>query len=95
MIKQKTVIASFIVLFVWVEVAQAASISTRVRILESKVSKFDRKIQAESAARKAYEHQVNEKLGTVDDLQKQVTKIVQEMEAKKKANGQDSRYAFP
>lgn len=95
MTKHKILISALLALFAWGEVAQAASISTRVRVLEGKVSKQDRQIKAESAARKAYENRVNQKLSSVDDLQIQVEKIVKQMEAEKKGKGEDKRYMFP
>lgn len=85
----------FIGLFGVITVAEAASISTRVRILEGKVSKFDKKVKAESSARQAFEKKVDAKLTQVDDLHKQVESIVKQMEAKKKGNKEDKRYAFP
>ena len=85
----------FIVLFAWMGIAEAASISTRVRILESKVSKFDKKAATESSARKAFEAKVDGKLSSVDDLQLQVEKIVKQMDQKKKGQLEDKRYAFP
>ncbi|MEA3405594.1 MAG: hypothetical protein U9R28_07640 [Pseudomonadota bacterium] len=93
--RQTIGLSLFIVLFAWMGVAEAASISTRVRILESKVSKFDKKAATESTARKAFETKVNKKLTSVDDLQKQVEKIVKQMEKKKKGQLVDKRYAFP
>ncbi|MBD3755794.1 MAG: hypothetical protein IE937_09155 [Gammaproteobacteria bacterium] len=96
MAKPKMVVLGVMVLlFAWVEVAQAASISTRVRILENKVGKYDKQIQAESAARKAYENKVDKKLEEVDSLQKQVESIVKEMNDKKQGGKQDNRYSFP
>lgn len=85
----------FIVLFIWMGVAEAASISTRVRILESKVSKFDKKAATESSARQALEKKVEEKLTSVDDLKLQVEKISKQMEQKNKGPLEDKRYAFP
>lgn len=92
--RYKWIAGLLIFMFAWTEVAYAASISTRVRILESKVSKFDHKIRAESAARQAYEKKVNQKLSTVDDLEVKVRQIVKSMDKKKKGK-QDKRYAFP
>lgn len=43
--KKRSLILILLVLFSWQTLAQAASISTRVRILESKVKKLDRHIQ--------------------------------------------------
>lgn len=88
-------LGALMVLFAWTEIAQAASISTRVRILENKVGKYDKQIQAESAARKAYENKVDGKLETVDSLQKQVESIVKELNEKKQGGKQDNRYSFP
>jgi len=94
--KRRTVgLSLFIVLFVWMGVAEAASISTRVRILESKVSSFDKKAATENTARKALEVKVDEKLSTVDELKLQVDKISKQIEHKEKGALEDKRYAFP
>jgi len=85
----------FIVVFTWMGIAEAASISTRVRVLESKVSKFDKKIAENSSARKAYETKVDGKLSSVDDLKLQVDKLVKQMDKKNKGSLEDKRYAFP
>ncbi|MDG6773385.1 hypothetical protein QCB45_03495 [Thiomicrorhabdus sp. ZW0627] len=94
--KQKIIIVSLLIaFFTWMEVAQAASISTRVRILEGKVSKHDKKIKSEAAARQVYEKKVDGKLGVVDDLEKKVKKIMSEMHADKASKGDDKRYTYP
>ena len=94
--KRRTVgLSLFILLFIGVGVAEAASISTRVRILESKVSKFDKKAKTESSARQALEKKVNQKLTSVDELKLQVERISKQMEQKKKGAAEDKRYAYP
>ncbi|WP_373018281.1 hypothetical protein [Thiomicrorhabdus sp.] len=93
--KQKIVIVMLLAFFTWMEVAQAASISTRVRILESKVSKHDKKIRSETLARQNYEKKVDGKLDVVDDLEKKVKKIMTDMQADKNSKGEDKRYTFP
>ena len=94
--KRRTIgLSLLIVLFTWVGIAEAASISTRVRILEGKVSKFDSKTVTERKARQALEAKVDEKFSSVDDLKLQVEKIVKQMDQKKKGPLEDKRYAFP
>ncbi len=88
-------VSLFIVLFTLMGIAEAASISTRVRILESKVSKFDKKAARESSARKAFEQKMNKKMDSIDSLQKQVDKILKQMDQEKKGQLVDKRYAFP
>lgn len=86
----------FIMLFTWVGIAEAASISTRVRILESKVSKIDRAASTENTQRQAFEARIDEKLITVDDLKRQMDKMQkQNVEHKKQDGLEDKRYAFP
>lgn len=91
--KQRFIIGAVIGLFAWSELIHAASISTRVRVLEGKVAKFDNQIRAESSARKAYEHKLDEKLGSVEQLQRQVDKLSKQLDGKN--GGEDRRYTFP
>ena len=46
MVLKRIIIATVLSLFVWQGVADAASISTRVRILESKVAKQHKQIKS-------------------------------------------------
>lgn len=85
----------FIVLFTWIGIAEAASISTRVRILESKMSKVDKIASAENAKRQAFEAKIDGKLMTVDDLKRQVDALIKKSESKGQDQLEDKRYAFP
>ena len=94
--KTRTIgLSLFIMLFTWVGIIEAASISTRVRILEGKVSQFDKRASTENSARQALEARLNEKLTTVDDLKFRVDKMSKQMEQRGSGKFEDNRYTFP
>lgn len=84
-------------LFVWQGVADAASISTRVRVLENKVAKQDRQIkQTLRQAQGLSKEHVDKTLAQVKALEKKVDVLLKNSEdAKRKASSSDKRYAFP
>jgi uncharacterized coiled-coil protein SlyX len=92
---KKLVIASILSIFVWQGVADAASISTRVRILESKVSKQDKKIKATYEAQKASSAKVDKGLAKMTALEKKLTNLIKESKQSKSDNKTDTRYSFP
>lgn len=95
MIIKKVVIATVISLFVWQSVADAASISTRVRILESKVAKQDKKIKASTRAQQESLAKVDKSLKRVQQLEKKVAKLLKDQKKAKAGPKTDKRYAFP
>ena len=70
MINYKVLIPLLIGLFIWQGVAEAASISTRVRILESKISKQDKKISQSMSVRSLQSAKVDKSLAKVKALEK-------------------------
>jgi len=95
MIIKQFVVASVLSIFVWQGVADAASISTRVRILESKVSKQDKKIQASHEAQKHSSAKVDKGLAKMAALEKKLTKLIKESKEPDVKTKTDSRYSFP
>lgn len=93
---KKVVITAVISLFVWQSVAEAASISTRVRILESKVAKHDKQVKASTKSQKESEARIEKSLAKVKALEKKINKLLKDKDNKKKQNSlSDKRYAFP
>jgi cell shape-determining protein MreC len=80
--------------FMVVETAAAASISTRVRILEAKVKKHDRKIRANTHAIEQQKKRLTAGLAKVNQLEKRVDHLQQMLQRKQRPK-QDKRYAFP
>lgn len=89
-------IISILTAFSLQSVAEAASISTRVRILESKVAKHDKAMKDAIKSQKGSEAQVAKSLAKVKALEKKVDKLIKEKEQRKKPKHmEDKRYAFP
>ena len=82
-------------LFVWQGVADAASISTRVRILEGKVAKQDRVLKNSLKSIQSRDTKVEQSLAKVNNLEKKVEKLLKGEGAKKRLERADKRYAFP
>ena len=87
---------SFITVFTWQGIAEAASISTRVRVLESKVAKHDKQLKNSVRASKESEAQMERSLAKMKALEKKMKKMLEEQSAQKqKKEISDKRYAFP
>lgn len=95
MAKYKVIIPLILSVFIWQSIAQAASISTRVRVLEGKVSKQDRAIKNSLNALEARSSKVEQSLKKVDALEKKVDKLLKGADGKKRGERADKRYAFP
>ena len=95
MTKYKVMIPLILGLFVWQGVADAASISTRVRILEGKVAKQDRVIKNSLKSIQSRDTKVEQSLAKVNNLEKKVEKLLKGEGAKKRLERADKRYAFP
>ncbi len=96
MVRYKVFIPLFLSLFIWQGVADAASISTRVRVLESKIAKQDSKIKQSVNLRQAQDSKIDKSLAKVKALEKKVNKLLKSKEGGKHAVGRaDKRYAFP
>jgi chromosome segregation ATPase len=93
-------------LFAW-ETVQAASISTRVRVLENKVSQFERQVNKERADQSAQVEQVQKNTHAIEALKVRVDQVQSDLERAKPeeaASGAsyltdrrftDSRYSYP
>ena len=95
MTKYKVMIPLILGLFVWQGVADAASISTRVRILEGKVAKQDRVLKNSLKSIQSRDTKVEQSLAKVNNLEKKVEKLLKGEGAKKRLERADKRYAFP
>lgn len=89
-------IVGFLLAFSLQSVAEAASISTRVRILESKVAKQDKAMQQAIKSQQSSEAQVAKSLSKMKALEKKVDKLLKDkQQAAKSDSKMDKRYAFP
>lgn len=96
MVSYRVLIPLFLSLFVWQGVADAASISTRVRVLESKVAKQDRSIKQSETLRQAQDSKIDKSLAKVKVVEKKVDKLLKGKEGVEyKIERGDKRYAFP
>lgn len=95
MVIKNIFIGSVLSLFVWQGIADAASMSTRVRILESKVYKQDKKIRASEQAQKASSAKVDKSLAKMQALEKKITILLKDQKQANKGPKTDKRYAFP
>ncbi|SIN94830.1 hypothetical protein SAMN05443662_1085 [Sulfurivirga caldicuralii] len=82
-----------VVLIFAVQSVQAASISTRVRILESKVKKHDRQIRANTKAIAVQRNAVKKQGERIDKLEGRVGHLESFM--KKRRGAVDKRYFYP
>lgn len=96
MVRYKIFISLFLSLFIWQGVADAASISTRVRVLESKIAKQDYKIKQSETLRQAQDSKIDKSLAKVKGIEKKVDKLLKGKEGMEyKVERADKRYAFP
>ncbi len=96
MVSYRVLILLFLSLFVWQGVANAASISTRVRVLESKISKQDGKIKQSETLRQAQDSKIDKSLAKVKVIEKKVDKLLKGKEGvEHQIERADKRYAFP
>lgn len=89
-------IVTFVGAFTFQGIAEAASMSTRVRVLESKVAKQDRNIKQSLKTQKVNEAKIKSSLAKMQALEKKVKKMLDQQKLdKKKGPITDKRYAFP
>lgn len=94
--RKKIVIACFLALFGLQEIAYAASISTRVRILESKVAKQDRVMKSLQSNYQSQAKEVKSELSKIRALENKVDQLIKAQEGKnKRKHLTDKRYAYP
>ena len=92
--KIKTVfITTFLLAFTLQGIAEAASISTRVRVLESKVSKHEKQLKSSVRSQNETEAKMAKSLAKMKALEKKMLK--DEKVKKQKGERTDKRYAFP
>lgn len=90
------IVTVFISFFVMQSIAEAASISTRVRILESKVYKQNKQIDKQEKHNKAQDVRLEKGLKKIETLKYEVETFIRQTEiAKKKKSIEDKNYAFP
>ncbi len=82
-------------LFVWQGIADAASISTRVRVLESKVAKQDKVIKNSLKSLQSREAKVEESLAKIKELEKKVNSLLPKKGKNRRLERADKRYTFP
>lgn len=88
--KMKTWAVGVIVgMFAW-QTVQASSISTRVRVLENKVSQFERQLNQERAQQQSQVKQVQTNTRAIQALQQEV-ETLQYYKAKNKKSGSSSK----
>ena len=95
MVLKRIIIATVLSLFVWQGVADAASISTRVRILESKVAKQHKQIKSSVESQKSSAAKVDRSLAKMQALEKKLAKLLKDEKKGASAERTDKRYAFP
>lgn len=96
MTKLSIIVTLFISVFVLQGIADAASISTRVRILESKTSKQDRQIKQQLKEQKSLKVRVDKGLQEIDDLKSKVEKFMMESQVVKSAPKMgEGYYSYP
>ncbi len=94
--KLSIIISIFICLFVLEGVAEAASVSTRVRILESKSYKHSKQIKQQVRDQKKLVVRVDKGLQEIEDVKLQVERFISKAETKKKKQGRMSPgYSYP
>ncbi|WP_321324355.1 hypothetical protein [Thiomicrorhabdus sp.] len=92
---KKVLVGLLLSLFMWQSVADAASISTRVRILESKVAKQNKVIKDSAESQKDNALKVDRGLAKIQALEKKLSGLLKDQNSPKKAERRDKRYAYP
>lgn len=92
--KLALMISLLIGLLAFQTIAEAASISTRVRILESKVYKQGKEINRQSRENKHQNIKVERGLAEIKTLKNQVEGFMHDAKKKEKHEA-DNRYSFP
>ena len=96
MTKLSIIVTLFISVFVLQGIADAASISTRVRILESKTSKQDRQIKQQLKEQKSLKVRVDKGLQEIDDVKSEVEKFMMKSQVVKRApKMEEGDYSYP
>jgi len=90
-------VSIMLMLFTFQTIAEAASISTRVRILEGKVYKQSKLIKQQARQNKSYSQELKDGLKDIEQLKLEVKNFMrkQEITKKKQKTSKDKRYSFP
>lgn len=91
------VVSAMLMMFTIQSIAEAASISTRVRILESKVYKQSKLIKQQARQNRSYSQELRNGLKDIEQLKSEVKSFIKQQEMKKKEQktSKDKRYSFP
>lgn len=90
-------VSIMLMLFTFQTIAEAASISTRVRILEGKVYKQSKLIKQQARQNKSYSQELKSGLKDIEQLKLEVKNFMRKQQAtqKKQKTSKDKRYSFP
>ncbi|MDG4812919.1 hypothetical protein P8629_07850 [Hydrogenovibrio sp. 3SP14C1] len=91
-------VSIMLMLFTFQTIAEAASISTRVRILEGKVYKQSKLIKQQARQNRSNSQELKNGLKDIEQLKLEVKNFMSEQEAatqKKQKTSKDKRYSFP
>ncbi len=92
----KIFIVFFVSVFFLSGVAEAASISKRVRSLETKVKKQNQKIKQQSVSQQKLIKKIDKSTQEINDLRFKIEKLLNNKKAKKQTHfNADTRYSFP
>lgn len=91
------VVSVMVAMFAFQTIAEAASISTRVRILEGKVYKQSKLIKQQARQNRSYSQDLKNGLKDIEQLKLEVKNFMKQQETKKKKQktSKDNRYSFP
>ena len=91
------VVAVMLMLFTFQTIAEAASISTRVRILEGKVYKQSKLIKQQARQNRSYSQELKNGLKDIEHQKLEVKNYMSQQETtkKKQKTSKDKRYSFP
>ncbi|MDR9499339.1 MAG: hypothetical protein RI556_09205 [Hydrogenovibrio sp.] len=97
--KKKTLVVAIVsAMFGFQSIAEAASISTRVRILESKVQKHAQLLERQQKQNQQYQQQMQQGLNEMRALKKEMqAKLEEEPDASKRLHTGNAplRYTYP
>ncbi|MBD3611739.1 MAG: hypothetical protein HUJ13_04910 [Hydrogenovibrio crunogenus] len=91
------VVSVMVAMFTFQTIAEAASISTRVRILEGKVYKQSKLIKQQARQNRSYSQDLKNGLKDIEQLKLEVKNFMKQQETnkKKQKTSKDNRYSFP
>jgi len=93
--RYKIMVPLILGLFIWQGIADAASISTRVRVLEGKVAKQNKMIKNSLKSLQSRETKIEKNLIKIKELESKVDRVLYKKGKKNRLERADKRYAFP